>query len=776
MDPLSREVLEFEKIEAMLAAKTSSPYGRKRAGELRPIRDAAFLAAELRFVQELKDAAAAHGRPFSLDLPDLETALRHCRVEGARLEPESLRDVAKALGICQDVASFVKGHSEDYPELARRTRELFPVPPLRQTIDRCIDPHTADVLDTCSRRLREVRRERERVRAQALQTLEKILSKQKTKAEDFITIRSDRYVIPVDSHRRSALKGIVHDTSSSGATLFIEPMAVVELNNRLCALQGMEKEEENRILSELTARVAEHADILDQNNDILGELDLAWAKGALSAALMCTMPEISGRGRVRLIRARHPLLVSARGDDGVVPLDLEMGNGFRTLVISGPNMGGKTVALKTLGLLALMMACGLHVPAAEGSELPLFDEIYADIGDGQSIEESLSTFAAHIRQLARISNQAGENSLVLLDEIGAGTDPHEGGALAKAALRFLAERRSFCMATTHLGALKPFVAENQGMENGCMEFDTITLSPKYVLHVGSPGRSMALEMAGQLGLPEDLVRDAKEQLSAADLKMDALLADAEQSRVKAKELERKAESARREAGELRNLLKEQVGNLRARRRDLERETKERCKQMLAKTRRELDSLLEDARKSAAAEGVRKAVRRAEAFEDRWSEKIESGKPAAKAPSPGDKIWVNSLSVPAELVKILPNARAIVERKGVRLEVPVSELRELEEGSVERGPSTGYATPPPKENVAELLLLGMTGDEAQEAVEGQLDVALLQGLTEIKIIHGKGTGALRSRISQFLARHSAVESFRLGEIWEGGSGVTIVKLK
>jgi DNA mismatch repair protein MutS2 len=776
VDSLSREVLEFEKVEAMLASKTSSIYGRKRAGELRPFRDVAFLAAELKFVQELKDVAAACGRPFALDLPDLDEILARCRVEGARLTPESLRDVAKTLAITEDVVSFVKGHAKEYLELAKRTRELFPVPPLRASIDRCIDPASAEIADACSRHLREVRREKERVRSHVLGALEKILSKQRARADDFITIRSDRYVIPVDSHQRFSIKGIVHDTSSSGATLFVEPMEVVELNNRLSSLHVMEKEEENRILSELTARVAEHVEILDDNIKILGELDLAWAKGALSTALRCARPEISERGRLRLLKARHPLLVGARGDDDVVPLDLEMGENFRTLVISGPNMGGKTVALKTVGLLALMMACGLHVPAGDGSELPLFDEVYADIGDGQSIEENLSTFAAHVRQLGRITEGAGSESLVLLDEIGAGTDPHEGGALARAALRFLTERRTFCIATTHLGTLKPFVADAADMVNGCMEFDTSTLTPKYVLHVGSPGRSMAIEMARQLGLPEALIKDATSQLSASELKMDALLADAEQARGRAKKLEAEAEKAKDEAGLLRNTLQRQVEDLASRRRGLEREAKESCRKMTAQARREIETLLDRSRKSAASEGVRKALKRVESLEDGWTEKVEPQTPPARDLSPGSRIWVNSLGVPAELVTIMSNGRAIVERRGVRVEVPVSELREFEAPLREKKASGGYSAPAPAEGIAEILLLGLAGDEAVEAVERQIDAALLQGVNEMKIIHGKGTGVLRKRISKLLSEHLAVESFRLGEIWEGGSGVTIVRLK
>jgi DNA mismatch repair protein MutS2 len=309
-----------------------------------------------------------------------------------------------------------------------------------------------------------------------------------------------------------------------------------------------------------------------------------------------------------------------------------------------------------------------------------------------------------------------------------------------------------------------------------MEFDTNTLTPKYVLHVGSPGRSMAIEMARQLGLPEALIKDATSQLSASELKMDALLADAEQARGRAKNLEAEAEKAKDEAGLLRNTLQRQVEDLASRRRGLEREAKESCRKMTAQARREIETLLDRSRKSAASEGVRKALKRVESLEDGWTEKVEPQTPPARDLSPGSRIWVNSLGVPAELVTIMSNGRAIVERRGVRVEVPVSELREFEVPLREKKASGGYSAPAPAEGIAEILLLGLAGDEAVEAVERQIDAALLQGVNEMKIIHGKGTGVLRKRISNLLSEHLAVKSFRLGEIWEGGSGVTIVRLK
>ncbi len=776
MDQHTRDVLELGKVEAILATKTSSPYGRMRVESLRPFGDVAALAAELDFVQELRDILAAHGRPFSLDIDDLSGVLKRCRVERATLDPESLRKVAKALAISEEVASFVAKHGDDYPELARRTKDLLPVPPLRRSIDRCIDPASGGITDACSRHLREVRREKERVRAQTLEALRKILAKQSAGAEDFITIRGDRYVIPVESHRRSAVRGIVHDTSSSGATLFVEPLKVVELNNRLCSLTVLEKEEENRLLAQLTGEVREHAEIIDGNNEVIGELDFAWAKAQFGSELGCVAPIISNRGLIRLVAARHPLLVRSRGDEGVVPLGLEMSDGSRTLLISGPNMGGKTVALKTVGLLALMMACGLHIPARDGSELPLFDNVFADIGDGQSIEQDLSTFAAHVRQLGKIADEASAFSLVLLDEIGSGTDPREGGALARAMLKFLTERGLFCVATTHLGTLKPFVAEHAGMVNACMEFDAKTLKPTYLLQVGFPGRSMALEIAEQLGLPGELIRDARDQLSAAELKIDALLADADQARLRARELEEEADRSRKEATELRALLEDRVEDLTSKRRELERQAKDRCREMVERTRRELESALKEAKMSARADDVRKTLRRVESLEDRLAQRIESGKPSAVDLSPGKEIWVNSLGVPATIVRVLPNGRATVERKGVRVEVPISELREPDKSEPKGQPAGGYATPPPKEEVAEVVVIGMSGDEALEALEREIDAAVLQGLGEIKVVHGKGKGVLRTRIAGFLSGHSAVESFRLGEIWEGGTGVTVAKLK
>jgi DNA mismatch repair protein MutS2 len=556
----------------------------------------------------------------------------------------------------------------------------------------------------------------------------------------------------------------------------MEPMEVVELNNRLHALRVMEKEEENRILGELTARIGEDADRISRNVEILAEVDLGWAKAALGAELKCCLPLISRRGKVRLIGARHPLLVVSRGDE-VVPLDLEMGPGWRTLVISGPNMGGKTVALKTVGLLSLMMACGLHIPAGDGSELPLFDKVYADIGDRQSIEESLSTFAAHVRQLARVVEEAGDSSLVLLDEIGAGTDPHEGGALAMAVLSFLTRRRVFCVATTHLGTLKPYVAEAEGMENASMEFDSETMRPRYVLQIGSPGRSMTLEMAGQLGLPQDIVKEARGHLSDDELRLDSLLSDAERARERGRRFEADAEAAMRHARTLKEDLDGRLRQFRAKRAELEREAKERCRQMVSETRGELDGMLDEARKSARASQIKGSLRRTDAIEDRFVDAPESGLPAAKRLEPGVRVWVNSLGLPATVVKVLSGGKVQVERKGVRVEVPVSDLREPEEERTgEAGEGRGYSAPAPSESAAETIVSGLAGDEAVAVVEGQIDSALLQGLTELKIVHGKGKGILRERIARMLAAHPAVASFRPGDVWEGGIGVTLVKLK
>jgi len=777
VDPLSREVLEFQKVAAMLAAKSSGHYGRRKAGELYPFEDAASLEAELRFVQELKDIAAAHGRAFHLDVPDLGEILRRSRIRGARLEPEALAAVSTALGSIESLSSFVGKKGDDYPELGARAGGLFPLPELRRSIDRCVDPGGSTVNDTCSKHLREVRREKERVRSQTLGVLERILAGREARAEEFITIRNDRYVIPVDSHRRGAVRGIVHDTSSSGATLFVEPMEAVELNNRLRTLQAMEKEEENRLLGELTARVGHEADRISENLEILGEVDLGWAKGALSAQLRCCLPLISKRGRVRLIGARHPLLVGALGNENVVPLDLVMERGCRTLVISGPNMGGKTVALKTVGLLSLMMACGLHIPAGDGSELPLFDKVYADIGDQQSIEQSLSTFAAHVKQLARIVEDAGEGSLVLLDEIGAGTDPHEGSALAKAVLNFLTSRGVFCVATTHLGTLKPHVAETEGMENASMEFDSATMRPRFVLQIGAPGRSRTLEMAGQLGLPQEIVREAKSRVSDEELRLDSLLSDAETARERARRFESDAEEARRKAEALREDLEGRLREIRSKKSGLEREARDQCRRMVGRARSEIESLLEEARKAGDSARIRKTLRRTDAMEDRWIERAESDRPPAKRVEPGARVWVNSLGLAVTVKELLSGGKALVERKGVRLEVPVSELKEFEE---EEAPAKslgeGYTVPVPEESSAETIVSGLTGEEAVAIVEGQIDGALLQGLTELKIIHGKGKGILRERIARLLSGHPAVESFKPGDVWEGGMGVTVVKLK
>jgi DNA mismatch repair protein MutS2 len=366
--------------------------------------------------------------------------------------------------------------------------------------------------------------------------------------------------------------------------------------------------------------------------------------------------------------------------------------------------------------------------------------------------------------------------LVLLDEIGAGTDPHEGGAMARAVLNFLTQRSVFCVATTHLGTLKPYVAEAEGMENGSMEFDSETMKPRFVLQRGSPGRSMTLEMAGQLGLPSEVVGEARGHLSEDELKLDSLLSDAERARERARRFEVDAEEARRQAQALREDLDGRLQQLRTKRRELERETRDRCRQMVGQARRELEILLDEARKSSGSSPIRETLRRADAMEDRWIEKPVSDRPAAKSLEPGARVWVNSLGLAATVKKLLTGGKALVERKGVRVEVAVSELKEIEEESPEKNLGKGYSAPVSEESAAETIVSGLAGDEAVSVVEGQIDRAVLQGLTELTIIHGKGMGILRERIARLLTGHAAVESFRPGDTWEGGMGVTVVKLK
>jgi len=788
MDQHTLQVLEFHKIRQLVSQKALSPLGHENALTILPMADGERIALSLEEVSESVGLFQAGG-----DLPlerfqDIRPGLARCTGEGSVLEPEELLQLSHILRLCRNLSDFIKERSGDLPRLEASIRKIEPLGKLRQQIDRAID-ETARIRDDASKALRRLRQEQVTLRDRILTTLRSLLSSQsaaQSQSEEVITLRDGRYVIPVPSRRRSRVPGVVHDRSASGTTLFIEPAAVIELGNTLRETEVEERREIVRILRELTGAVAEVSGTIETNLSVLGRLDLVQAKARLAMELSADVPRISRDGVLRLKTASHPLLILLAGDKAeVVPMDLELGDEVRSVLITGPNTGGKTVALKTLGLLCLMFQAGLPIPAHPDSELPVYRDIFADIGDEQSLEQSLSTFSSHLRQIVKILKGAGSGTLVLLDEIGAGTDPEEGAALAMAILDDLTRRQAHTVATTHFGSLKVYAHDQPGMENASLEFDRNTLRPTYRFHMGLPGSSFALEIADRLGMPDPVIDRASRLIGPEGRKTSELI----------EELQRRVvwydrQKADLEADEQR--LKGMVEEYERKLADVHQEEqriRERAVRdselVLAEANALVERVVAQIREGQASrESIKQAHRR---LDERSSQLKARQRELADRPdepadrfSRGDAVWIKSLQADGEVV-------ADVGR-GARYKVQVGNLIMELDGSDLDPPSAPASKPKrpgggvdvgrtgAEEAGGEVDLRGLTSEEAVAQLEKFMDRALLSGLSTLWIIHGKGTGALRQRVGEFLKDFPGVKGYRLGAWNEGGDGVTVVELE
>lgn len=810
MSPRTLRLLEFDKIQRLLAAQAGSPLGQERALALRPQRDLERIRLWQQETTEARRLLEAYGSIPLEGLHDLRPLLQRVRV-GGRLEAQELLDCAETARCARQVRRFLRRAEVPCPALRELAEGMAEFPRFEEEVARCLNPD-GTVRDEASPRLAHLRRSIRSLQQEIQRQLQRYLH-DPTLAEHLqerlIALRNGRFCLPVKAERQRFVRGILHDTSASGATVFIEPEAVVRLNNELRELESQEKEEIERILSVLTALIHEEVDSWAETLRRLGILDLAAAKGKLSLLLDAVEPQLNTEGILELKGARHPLLLvrgrpelhpwegveeedeevpsfpRASPPSEVVPLNLWLGKEFWTLVITGPNTGGKTVALKTVGLLTLMAQAGLHIPADEGSQIAVFPRIFADIGDEQSIERDLSTFSSHMRELVRILHQARPPSLVLLDEIGVGTDPVEGAALAQAVLAELHRRRLHTIATTHYGELKAFAYTTPGAANASMEFDEESLRPTYRLHIGTPGSSYALVIAERLGMPPSVVQSAQALLGPDRRRAEHVLAEMERTR---RQLEQEREEARQErehwAALRRQLEAEQarLAEVEARlRRRWEEEVRQRWQQWEEEARAILRRLREQSREGKATEQLRqalKAVRQrseAEALPPPLLPPPPSA-PAEEAPppalQPGDEVFLKRHKQRARVLSP-PDERGEVKVQAglLQLTVPSSEVEPLPSGpTVIYRPSPKGLTLP-----RELHLRGLTVEEALEEVDRYLDEAFLAHYREVRIVHGKGTGALRRAVQEHLSRHPHVSDFHDAPPAEGGSGVTIVRL-
>jgi DNA mismatch repair protein MutS2 len=786
MDPNTLRVLEFHKVLDRLAAHSSNSMGREAALVLEPTSYPEIVSRRL---QETREARLLLDQDSGMPLGgihDIREAVEHAAI-GARLVPRELLDVALTLGAARRLKLYLQKRTETCPLLGEIAHNIPVFPMIEQKVEESIADN-GDVRDSATPELARVRSQLKIVHSRLMEKLNSILGSERYRTyiqEPVITVREGRYCIPVKTENRAQLGGIVHDASASGATAFVEPAATVELGNELKELALKEEQEVGRILGKLTALVEQAAQDIRAMLGYLANLDLANAKALLSAEMEAVEPKLNRKGIVRLFAARHPLLTGR-----VVPTDVEIGDRFTTLLITGPNTGGKTVTLKTVGLLTLMAQCGLQIPAAEDSELAIFDQVFADIGDEQDIQQSLSTFSAHLKNIVRIVSSLGNNALVLLDEVGAGTDPTEGAALAKALLDDLRERGARVIATTHYGELKEYAYAHPGVENSAVEFDRETLGPTYRLLLGVPGSSHAFYIASRIGLPEKIVTAARGHLSEREATTSELLQQIEESRRKAFEMEREAAAAKREMEHLREQYETRVREIEDVRRTIRKQAEEEARAILRKATERAENIIEELRKMNR--GTRKgasARQRLGTLKREVSEELAPATPEVVEPPveaghvyrKGDRVRVTTLGMDGELLETPKDGSVAVQIGAMRATLPVEVLR----------PSAAPALPPAKRERSsaqdismrkalhispEITIRAMRVDEAGSMLDRYMDDAYAAGLKQARIIHGKGTGALRKFVGEYLREHPAVDSFRLGEEGEGGDGATVVTFK
>lgn len=778
------KTLEYDKILAMLKERASCCISRELVDTMEPSGDFDTVERELKLTAEAETLFYKTGRSPVDDFPDM----RHCleRMHAALfLSTGELLGIAsclKAARIAKDILAKEVGEESYLYNLAGL---LITHRSAEEEINRCII-NEDEIFDGASPALARIRRAmrlaNEKVR-EKLNSMIRSTAYQKYLQEPIITIRNGRFVIPVKQEYRQQVPGLIHDQSSSGATLFIEPSAVVELGNEYKKLLAEEADEIERILTELTAMLAPYADEIREDLNIMGQIDLVFAKAKLSRELNAVMPKLNRNNYVRIVRGRHPLIPA----DRVVPIDIWIGRDYRSLIITGPNTGGKTVTLKIVGLFALMVQSGIFVPANEGSEFPVFEHIYADIGDEQSIEQSLSTFSSHMKNIVGILDKADENSLVLLDELGAGTDPIEGAALAMSILEELNDRHCICVSTTHYSEIKAFAMTHEGMENASMEFDIDRLCPTYRLYIGIPGKSNAFEISSRLGLPNSIIDKAKGFLKGEDVRFEDIISSAQSQHRIAEEERKMAEEARAELEKLRADAERERRKLDEDRNRLQAKAKEDAKRIVADTKREMEKLIVEIRsikdidRSAAdrvIQAARDTLRATEtAVNEKEAIKKEDNTKPPKTVRAGDTVNIVTLDQKATVLSAPDSKGEVMVQAGVmKLNVKLKDIRLIEEKKAAAPTSGKVGLGAGKQVGLELDVRGMLVDEANIMVDRYLDDAYNAGLSEVNIIHGKGTGALRAGVQAFLKRHPLVKGYRMGSYGEGDAGVTVVTLK
>ena len=795
IDAHTIEVLEFDKVREIVSGYTISALGRERVAALAPLDNVGNIREELSRVAEFLELVS-FGDPLPIrGIKDVRSALERCSVEGAMLEPQDFLDLGDTLGVIRKLTAYFASHREKYPLLTRLAKELEAHPEMEATIGRVVDPG-GEVKDSASKALRQIRRDIEARRASLRSELDALLKRlpDQVVRERLVTLRNGRYVIPIRENQRGRVEGIVHDQSQSGATVFVEPLTTLERNNQIRQLELAEQREIGRILRELTTKIRDIRESLMAGMRTLGELDVLYAKASYGANFKSIAPKLNEQGCTRIIEGRHPLLCVRYRQEGheedVVPLDIEVGAAFDTLLITGPNAGGKTVALKTMGLLTLMVLSGLPIPAGEKTEIAVYRGIYADIGDEQSIENDLSTFSSRARRLARICRNADSDTLVLLDEIGSSTDPDEGSALAMAALEHLTRRGVRTIATTHHGRLKAFAHEHARIENGSMQFDRETLRPSFRFRPGIPGSSYALEIAERLGMPSEIIERATTYAGTDARQLEDLIGELERVRQEYETKSRRLEHAISEHERLSAEYEEKVRGVKEEVRAIREAALRESGKQLSKANALIERTVADIRsrnadrasiveaKTAIAKATQKVKQRRKALQQAKTET----KPIHEV-AVGDWVWAERFGGRVRVIAAKKASGKIQIQVGhAKVWIRLSDITKVEKGGGQRSevggqrPRASYVGGNWGREVGpSISVRGMTLDEALPKVDQYLDDAYLARLGQVVIIHGKGTGVLREHVGALLRRDPRVKSHRLGEWNEGGNGVTIVEM-
>ncbi len=776
--------LELDKVLERVRALCNNPVSVEMIEALEPETDLELLEEEYQKNREASRVFSLDGEVPVLRFGEIRGALKHVEVGGI-LDPEDFRELHGVLQIQEETRRFL-GELDDCPHFLSWLEELEDLEELSSQIGETVD-EDGRILDRASRKLGDIRRSRTTLSGRIKSKMDALVNGEagsKFLQDRLVTIRGDRYVVPLRAEYKGRIPGIIHDQSASGATLYVEPDFAVEMNNQIRQLALDEEEEIRKILKELTRQVGIRLGMIRRSLEALGRMDLVMARERYSREIGGTVPELNEHGVVELRQARHPLLTGH-----VVANDIVVGEEYRTVIITGPNTGGKTITLKTLGLLALMARVGLNLPCVVGSRMAVFSRVFADIGDEQSIEQSLSTYSSHMTNIIRILRESDSRSLVLLDELGAGTDPSEGAALAVSLLEQFHSRGLITVATTHYGELKAFAYNHDGVNNASVEFDNDSLAPTYRLLMGTPGLSNALTIAGKLGLDEQVIRRAKEYISGEELQISGMIQDLESKRKEAGIMKNQADELQREVIRLREELSLREREVEEKGRDALEKAYREAQEVMTQAQREAERIIGELRTGLEEghrdRGLELSNRSREKLREQKSRLQDGGEQFARPRSvpknlmPGETVLVRSLGQKGSVLAPPDNKGEVSVQVGImKITVPLEDLKREQkvQAKQERARYVSMGAEKGRDIRPELDLRGMTAQEALERLDKYLDDALLAGLDQVRIIHGKGTGALRKAVQDSLREHARIKSFREGESGEGGSGVSVAVLK